>query len=81
MCKCGKLFRSYSNVHSSLPPSTPRTPTPGGVPRSSTPKTGVRRERAVDDELPTTPRLPPRADHSSRYIRKTAMIGLVAAFP
>ncbi|XP_042859655.1 girdin-like isoform X2 [Penaeus japonicus] len=59
------MNRSYSNVHSSLPPSTPRTPTPGGAPRSSTPKTGVRKERAIDDEPPTTPRLPPRADHSS----------------
>ncbi|XP_071537129.1 uncharacterized protein Girdin isoform X2 [Panulirus ornatus] len=57
--------RSYSSVHSSLPPSTPCTPTPGGIPQASTPKTSVRRERAVDDEVPTTPRLPPRADHST----------------
>ncbi|KAG7164113.1 Girdin-like 1 [Homarus americanus] len=59
------INRSYSSIHSSLPPSTPCTPTPGGAPQASTPKTGARRERAVDDEPPTTPRLPPRADHSS----------------
>lgn len=59
------INRSYNNVHSSLPPVTPRTPTPGGIPRSSTPKAGVRKERAVDDDVPTTPRLPPRADANS----------------
>ncbi|XP_069946272.1 girdin isoform X1 [Cherax quadricarinatus] len=59
------INRSYNGVHSSLPPSTPSTPTPGAAPQASTPKIGVRRERAVDDDIPTTPRLPPRADHAS----------------
>ncbi|XP_068240760.1 girdin isoform X2 [Palaemon carinicauda] len=59
------INRSFSSVHGSLPPHTPRTPTPGSVPRASTPKTGVKIERAIDGETPTTPRLPPRADHSS----------------
>nr|XP_045601739.1 girdin-like isoform X2 [Procambarus clarkii] len=59
------INRSYSSVHSSLPPSTPHSPTPGGPPLVSTPKSGVRRERAIDDDIPTTPRLPPRADHTS----------------
>lgn len=59
------INRSFSSAHSSLPPHTPRTPTPGSAPRASTPKSGVRRERAIDDETPTTPRLPPRADHSN----------------